>query len=336
VILDPTNYFKKKSQNNTKKGKPIILEINENGNLENYQEFGVFGPPVEEYRPQFDYQNNSKGEYRVFQKVNGLCINIIQKNAKTSIEKEFELPPIITDIKYQNVNIKLIKDDAKCIVNDLFIYKSNGKYGAVLTDKHYLSPKYDFIRLLEFDEGSINPEYYFQVGIKDNISNKMKFGIVSLTGKVIKPIVYDVFRNQEDNKSDENQTKFKITLPQNAEFIVAKEGKYGIISMDEAKTKPIYDDIFYLDTKNYVLVKSNLYGIYFQDNHTINKKIIEPVFTKIPFKINLNGEIPIIELFDAYDSTKEYSDFYRPDILKRTGNFFCYGNINGMMYYKEK
>lgn len=335
VILDPTNCFKKKSQNNTKKGKPIILEINENGNLENYQEFGVPGGLVEEYREEDVYRNYVKGDYRIFKKLNGACITIFQKNDENSIENEFDLPQNAEVFYVENVNVKLFDRNSRNFINDIILYKSNGKYGAVLTDKYFLSPKYDSIRLLVFDENSSKPIYYFQVGVKDSITNKMKFGLVDLSGKTIMSIVYDIFRNATDNQTGEN--KFKCSLQNVAvEFIVAYKGKYGVISLYGQKVPLIYDDIFYLDVKNCVLVKSGLYGLYFQDRMLVNLKMIEPVFTKIPFNINVNAQLPIIELYDAHDATKEYSDFYKPDILKRTGNFFCYGNVNGMMYYREK
>jgi hypothetical protein len=332
VILDPTNYFKKNTQNNPKKGKPIILEENENGNMENYNEFGIQAP-LEAYRETDEYQDYSKSG-RIFKKIDGLCLTIIQKNDKTSIEKEFELPQDLEARYFQNINVKLVINNVKYKVDDLLLYKSNGKYGAVLTNEYYLSPKYDSIRLLVLNKNSSNPNYYFQVGIKDSITNKMKFGLVDLSEKTIFPIVYDVFRNAIDNQT--GGYKFSLSLPNNAEFIVAKEGKYGIVSLDEVKAPLIYDDIFYLDSKNCVLVKSGLYGIYFQDRILVNLKMIEPVFTKIPFNINVNAQLPIIELFEAQNTTNEYSDFYKPDILKRTGNFFCYGNVNGMIYYKEK
>ena len=333
VILDPTNYFKKNTQNNPKKGKPIILEENENGNMENYNEFGVQAPVEayvgwdEEYQ---DYHNSG----RIIKKIDGLCLTIFQKNDKTSIENEFELPQNLDARSFQNVNMKLVINKVKYYLDDLVLYKSNGKYGVVLTNEYYLSPKYDSIRLLVLNKNSSNPNYYFQVGIKDSITNKMKFGLVDLSEKTIFPIVYDVFRNAIDNQT--GGYKFSLPLPNNAEFIVAKEGKYGIVTLDEVKAPLIYDDIFYLDSKNCVLVKSGLYGIYFQDRMLVNLKMIEPVFTKIPFNINVNAQLPIIELFEAQNTTNEYSDFYKPDILKRTGNFFCYGNVNGMVYYKEK
>jgi hypothetical protein len=332
VILDPTNYFKKNIQNNPKKGKPIILEENENGNMENYNEFGVQAP-VGAYRETDEYQDYSKSG-RILKKIDGLCLTIIQKNDKTSKEKEFELPQNLDARSFQNVNMKLVINKVKYYLDDLVLYKSNGKYGVVLTKEYYLSPKYDSIRLLVLNKNSSNPNYYFQVGIKDSITNKMKFGLVDLSEKTIFPIVYDVFRNATDNQT--GGYKFSLSLPNNAEFIVAKEGKYGIVSLDEVKAPLIYDDIFYLDSKNCVLVKSGLYGIYFQDRMLVNLKMIEPVFTKIPFNINVNAQLPIIELYEAQNTTNEYTDFYKPDILKRTGNFFCYGNVNGMMYYKEK
>ncbi len=332
VILDPTNYFKKNTQNNPKKGKPIILEENENGNMENYNEFGVQAP-LEAYRETDEYQDYSKSG-RILKKIDGLCLTIFQENDKTSIENEFELPQNLDARSFQNVNVKLVINKVKYYLDDLVLYKSNGKYGVVLTKEYYLSPKYDSIRLLVLNKNSSNPNYYFQVGIKDSITNKMKFGLVNLSGGTIFPIVYDVFRNAIDNQT--GGYKFSLSLPNNAEFIVAKEGKYGIVSLDEVKAPLIYDDIFYLDSKNCVLVKSGLYGIYFQDRMLVNLKMIEPVFTKIPFNINVNAQLPIIELFEAQNTTNEYSDFYKPDILKRTGNFFCYGNVNGMMYYKEK
>ena len=332
VILDPTNYFKKNTPNNPKKGKPIILEENENGNMENYNEFGVQAP-LEAYRETDEYQDYSKSG-RILKKIDGLCLTIFQENDKTSIENEFELPQNLDARSFQNVNVKLVINKVKYYLDDLVLYKSNGKYGVVLTKEYYLSPKYDSIRLLVLNKNSSNPNYYFQVGIKDSITNKMKFGLVNLSGGTIFPIVYDVFRNAIDNQT--GGYKFSLSLPNNAEFIVAKEGKYGIVSLDEVKAPLIYDDIFYLDSKNCVLVKSGLYGIYFQDRMLVNLKMIEPVFTKIPFNINVNAQLPIIELFEAQNTTNEYSDFYKPDILKRTGNFFCYGNVNGMMYYKEK
>ncbi len=333
VILDPTNYFKKNTQNNPKKGKPIILEENENGNMENYNEFGVQAP-VEAYVGRDEEYQDYHNSGRIIKKIDGLCLTIFQENNKTSIENEFELPQDLDARSFQNVNMKLVIDKVKYYLDELLLYKSNGKYGVVLTKEYYLSPKYDSIRLLVLNKNSSNPNYYFQVGIKDSITNKMKFGLVDLSEKTIFPIVYDVFRNAIDNQT--GGYKFSLPLPNNAEFIVAKEGKYGIVTLDEVKAPLIYDDIFYLDSKNCVLVKSGLYGIYFQDRMLVNLKMIEPVFTKIPFNINVNAQLPIIELYEAQNTTNEYSDFYKPDILKRTGNFFCYGNVNGMMYYKEK
>ena len=333
VILDPTNYFKKNTQNNPKKGKPIILEENDEDNMENYQEFGVQAP-LEYVGRDVEYRDYSKDDFRVFNKVSGSCITIVQKNDNTSKETEIELTQYIESFKFQNVNVKLFDRNARIFINDIILYKSKGKYGAVLTDKYYLSPIYDSIRLLVFDENSSKPTYYFQVGIKDSISNKMKFGLVDLSGKVIKSIVFDVFRTMFD--SPENDYKFTCSLPFDAEFIVAQKDKYGVISLNGQKAPLIYDDIFSMDSKNCVLVKSGLYGIYFQDRRLANLNIIEPVFTKIPFINHKSLVMPIIELYDVNNSTNDSSDLSLTEIQNRIGNFFCYGNINGMMYYREK
>ena len=188
--------------------------------------------------------------------------------------------------------------------------------------------------MLVFDENSSKPTYYFQVGIKDSISNKMKFGLVNLSEGTIFPIVYDVFRNAIDNQT--GGYKFSLSLPNNAEFIVAHMGKYGVISLNGQKAPLIYDDIFSMDSKNCVLVKSGLYGIYFQDRRLANLNIIEPVFTKIPFINHKSPLMPIIELYDVNNSTNDSSDLSLTEIQNRIGNFFCYGKINGMMYYREK
>jgi hypothetical protein len=333
VILDPTNYFKKNTQNNPKKGKPIIMEENDEYNMENYQEYGVQAP-LEYIGREEEYRYYTKDDIRVFNKISGSCITIVQKNDNTSKETEIELPQHIESFQYQHVNIKLSDRNVRYFVNDIILYKSKGKYGAVLTDKYYLSPIYDSIRLLVFDENSSNTTYYFQVGIKDSISNKMKFGLVDLSGKVIKSIVFDVFRTMID--SPKNNYKFKCSLPYDAEFIVAQMGKYGVISLNGQKAPLIYDDIFSMDSKNCVLVKTGLYGIYFQDRRFANLNIIEPVFTKIPFINHESPVMPIIELYDVNNSTNDSRNLPLTEIQNRIGNFFCYGNVNGMMYYREK
>ncbi len=325
VILDPTNYFKKNTQNNPKKGKPIIMEKNEEENVENYNDYG----PMVEHREAKGYD---RGEY--LKKIDGLCLTIRINNDYTSKKIEIELPQNLDDSYFEYVYMELDIDRVKYNVNDLLIYKSKGKYGAILTDKYYLSPIYDSIRLLVFYKNSSNPTYYFQVGIKDSISNKMKFGLVDLSGKVIKSIVFDVFRSMIDSPKNEN--KFKCSLPYDAEFIVAQKGKYGVISLNEQKAPLIYDDIFSMDSKNCVLVKSGLYGIYFQDRRFANLNIIEPVFTKIPFINHESPVMPIIELYDVNNTTNDSSNLPLTEIQNRIGNFFCYGNENGMMYYREK
>ncbi len=230
----------------------------------------------------------------------------------------------------------------------------NGNMGLLMSDNERSPAIYSHLQYIENQYGITiyDKRYFYYAGKKDS-NGKMKFGILGEDGSIVVPIEYDSIEinmkestlNYDDKKIEyrepynyDNKKKRVLTisssgfLDSNTGFMVAyKEGKCGLIRLDNKKYLPIeYDAIFkngftFIKENHlslideFIIIKQNdKYGIVIFNGNKEVKKIVKPIFPEMP--------------------TRFYADYNRQKGLNifvlTTGNSitYCYANENGKIY----
>ncbi len=265
-----------------------------------------------------------------------------------TIIKEIKLPFSIDDLKIEN-NCDFENQDTNNLINyefhNLIVFKTNNKYGVLISDKIQIQPIYDTICMIKtanFNDSKIS--ICFLVGLKNSGSKNMRFGTIDINSKTIIPIVYEQINYNRLEAKDSNEDEIynkrhKVVrfcnTTYNKEWLIKKDGRFGFISpTDSVILKPEFDEItqngsvyssFFTNFK--IVKKGNLYGVmYFTHN---GLKIVEPIFPHKPEYIIENYQgLKGKTLFRLVDDTVDSDNFM--------DKFFCFAEENGHLYYREK
>lgn len=246
------------------------------------------------------------------------------ENYKTLINKEI---PINANVNYSRIellsyNVQL-KDTLINYVTTVH-YKLNNKQGLLISKNLEIEPIYDEIKAIKVISKKTEPTS-FLVGIKDTLTNKMKYGTIDLYGKPIIPIIYQKITISNSTGSFAEKDEFILYNVDNSNFLVTKNNKQGIISpLNKIILEPIYDEIGFLyhrdlfGNKLAMLKKDSKYGLF-----SLNQGlIIQPVFErKIGFYIK------------DYQGKK---DFLLLCLKEKDDETFCFARPDGFLYYREK
>ena len=263
---------------------------------------------------------------------------------KDTIVKEISLAYPIENAQIENKNRSLelfTSNEKKVISQNLVLYKSNNKYGILISDTISIKPIYDSIIYINYYSNK-NNEYahYFLVGIKDKTSQKMNVGTIDIYGNTVIPMVYESidFRDYDrwGGRRGPEKPEFYNSVYL-TEWLIKKDGKYGYISpTNSIILKVDYDqitqndrDFMYFENYFKTLKKGNKYGAIIDDGK--NRVIVEPVFPKKPAYYikdyqGIKGKI-------LFGLTEEG---YKEDGEEVGGKFFCYGDEAGNVFYREE
>lgn len=243
---------------------------------------------------------------------------------KTLINKEI---PINTNVNYSRIellsyNVQL-KDTLINYVTTVH-YKLNNKQGLLISKNLEIEPIYDEIKAIKVISKKTEPTS-FLVGIKDTLTNKMKYGTIDLYGKAIIPIIYQKITISNSTGNFAEKDDFILYNVDNSNFLVTKNNKQGIISpLNKIILEPIYDEIGFLyhrdlfGNKLAMLKKDSKYGLFSLSQGLI----IQPIFErKIGFYIK------------DYQGKK---DFLLLCLKEKDDETFCFARPDGFLYYREK
>ena len=232
---------------------------------------------------------------------------------------------------------------------DPLVYHKNNKWGLVFSDTFRTEPIYDSIIYLKGMGQNYKEVYYYLVGVIDEISGLMKYGILNDMGVGIIPIVYhkllpDLLQIDIDEQNDSSFFVWKspriyangrvlvFQLQPNALLLAEQNGKQGIINLQGEVVMPFLYDKIWKNTLEFlrsyevitdfmVYQMGNNYGVfYFNRNGEVRKKT-DAVFDKIPVYVY-----------------KNYMGVYDLDIYSlATANVhnYYFANAKGFKYCKE-
>ena len=299
-----------------------------------------------------EYSSNQLGSNKIRQRhistqfkiVNGKIYYLETEYKKDTIVKEINLPYPIENVKIENKNRYLelfTSNEKKVISQNLVVYKTNNKYGILISDNIHIKPVYDSIIYINYYTyvNNVNA-HYFLVGIQDKTSQKMNYGTIDLYGNTVIPMVYESIDFHEYDRWGGRRGPEKPEFYNSVyltEWLVKKDGKYGYISpTDSIILKAEYEEIkinarewMYFESYFKILKKGNQYGAIVDVGK--NRVIVEPIFTKKPTYYikdyqGVKGKI----LFGLTEEGKIV------DGEEERGKFFCYGDESGNMFYREK
>jgi hypothetical protein len=273
-----------------------------------------------------------------FKIINGKIFYLQSEHKKDTIKTEINLPYPIekTQIENKNRSLELFTSNEKKVISqNLVLYKTNNKYGILISDTIQIKPIYDSIIFLHSYDWEDHQAYNFLVGVKDAANQKMNFGTIDIFGNTVIPMVYESIEFREfdlwGGRRGNPEPEFYNSTSQK-EWKVKKDCKYGYISAkDSIILKAEYDEIKQNDSENMyfennfkILKKGDKYGAIV--GYGKNKVIVEPKFPKKPaYYINdyqgIKGKI----LFGLTDEGTE----------EENGEFFCYGDESGNVFYRE-
>jgi len=315
--------------------------------------WGEYGPVVEVSDGFGDkYSSNPLGSNKIQQRyisthfkiADGKIYYLETEYKKDTIVKEINLPYPFENAQIENKNRSLelfTSNEKKVISQNLVLYKSNNKYGILISDTIHIKPIYDSIIYINYYSNK-NNEYahYFLVGIKDKTSQKMNVGTIDIYGNTVIPMVYESIDFREYDRWGGRRGLEKPEFYNSVyltEWLVKKDGKYGYISPNNTITLiPEYDEIkinasdwLYFESYFKIIKKGNKYGAIIGEDK--NRIFIEPVFTKTPSYYikdyqGIKGKI-------LFGLTEEG---YIEDGEEVGGKFFCYGDEKGNMFYKAE
>jgi hypothetical protein len=234
------------------------------------------------------------------------------------------------------------------------IFNNGKQYGLLLSDTKRSPVLYDSLIYLynQYSHWPYKNLWMFMAGKKDQATGQWQFGLLDENGNVKVPLDYDLIQidlmeisYESDDEDEKGVFRYKypsynqvsktlcLKVNQRGNYLVLKDGKYGIITGLNEIVLPIeYDRIWknkiqFLKTyeiKNdfNVYQKGNLYGAFEINYEGKLSKNTGLVFKSIP-------------VYAYYDYMKvKGMDIYN---LAEPGNLlFCLANNKGLHYYKSK
>jgi hypothetical protein len=234
----------------------------------------------------------------------------------------FKLPDGATGIKihyniYQEGS-NVISGDTSTIYTDFLTYTLNGKKGFAAQEK-VIPAIFDSLRPVGFEK-DWKRAAHFVFGNRDH-KGKMRFGLVDMKGNIIMPADYDTIITRNYKVND--------FIRDTEEWIVIKNGKYGMIHPHKEFIAPDYDEITRVDVsgkpKFFVLKKDNLYGFYCREQKEVCPQMLVPPFTKynirelnfIPRNESRDGMFfPLMLLENERGQTLGYADMWGREYFK--------------------
>ncbi|UUC44483.1 WG repeat-containing protein [Flavobacterium cerinum] len=256
---------------------------------------------------------------------------LVERNTavKESQTTAFLMPPTPAGKNYSFESIKYgydVVDTNEKRINqkNLIRFKSGDQYGMLISQELIIPAQYDSIVPLRiYDSGRGNP-LYFIVATKDNMSQKLNFGLIDINGKPIIPIQYEELDPYVLKYSGDREL-----TDYNKNWRFKKNGKYGVMKpLGEIVLPAEYDEIemnkkdFWYHQDDFLsLKKEGLYGLIIDKNFK-EQNIIPPVF---PYKVGF---------FDR--NYQKQDGLYLFGLLDSEGKFMCYARKDGFLYQKEK
>jgi hypothetical protein len=279
----------------------------------------------------FIQKNESNVSHKVGYALNSNCLKISEFINGVTKNHEIDFPYSNTFLTNERVSIKIKEDSVNTILlKNIIIFKTNEKFGVYLTQKSIILPIYDYLQLVTIrNKNTSTFKYCFMVGVKNQSSSQIKYGLLNIDGSFLLPIEYDDFLILFDRFDKSVRLKNTNAFIDYDQFFVKKNNKFGVVKLDKTPVfSNLYEHIKEIDNQSYLIVNENKYGLIYINSG--NLKILEPIFYKVP-KINK-------ELYN--DNYKDFLiELYEPNELEDGsvyGKFFCYGTNQGTIFYRDK
>lgn len=259
-----------------------------------------------------------------------------QKDILISTGKDEKVGYYLYNVKKQKLNP--IFENAT--INDLdfdfqnetmtIVYSVNNstpeKVFIIYEDNSYKISKEEIIQLPK----KLKNEHWAEMPSIDESENRMEVKDDD-NNKIPENAIYEMRWLNYDNEIDFLVKPYKISFKNNYKlnpeigYLYSKNNKYGLNILINGKMHSIpakYDEIIEAE-RGRVIRLGDKYGYVSNPNIPNKDAYIEPIFDYIPYDVWIN-----------YDDIENYHIVYLFDA--DTGEFICYGDSNGKLYYSEK